>query len=351
MKGNSDKKKDDDQAAVERIRKSRITHVDVLDLARLVIEGNRAALSRAITLIESQHPEDQKNSALLMRSVLPHSGKSFRVGITGVPGAGKSTFIEAFGTYLTGQNRKVAVLTVDPSSDSGKGSILGDKTRMELLSANPDAYIRPSPGSGNLGGVARKTRETIFLCEAAGFDTILIETIGVGQSETAVHSMSDFFILITIAGAGDELQGIKRGIMEFADLVLVNKADGENIQRAKLARQEIARALHFFREQQSGWTAVAEVCSALESTGITEAWNVMLTFQERSLGSGWFTQNRNNQTKWWLNETLKDELSQAFFLNPKIQKMLPGLEEQLLKLEISNTEAAKKLIGIFRISE
>ncbi|HWS01663.1 MAG TPA: methylmalonyl Co-A mutase-associated GTPase MeaB, partial [Prolixibacteraceae bacterium] len=235
-----------------------------------ILQGNRTILSRAVTLIESNKTEHQHIAQEIIGRCLPYSGKSVRIGITGVPGAGKSTFIESFGTYLTSIGKKLAVLAIDPSSERSKGSILGDKTRMEVLSSDPNAYIRPSPSSGSLGGVARKTRETILLCEAAGFDTLLIETVGVGQSETAVHSMVDFFLLLQIAGAGDELQGIKRGIMEMADAIVINKADGDNINRAKTAATLYRNALHLFPPTTSGWIPQVKICSSIRKTGIEE---------------------------------------------------------------------------------
>lgn len=336
------------QAAVKKIRAARRRESDMEQLAMEIREGNTIALARAITLVESNASREREQAEELLRKLLPFSGKSIRIGISGVPGAGKSTFIEAFGMYLTGIGRKVAVLAVDPSSQAGKGSILGDKTRMNELAADPRAFIRPSPSSGMLGGVAGKTRETIFLCEAAEFDTILVETVGVGQSETEVRSMVDFFILLAIAGAGDELQGIKRGIMEMADLVLVNKADGDNAARAKAARQEIGRALHFFPELPSGWTPVAATCSSLEKTGISEAWQTVEKYLEHSRINGYFEQNRQDQLIRWLQESIRQELTTAFFGHPEVKKMLPEIKARIRENTLSVSEAVKVLMALFR---
>ncbi|RZJ67002.1 MAG: methylmalonyl Co-A mutase-associated GTPase MeaB [Flavobacterium sp.] len=260
-----------------------------------IFSGNITALSRAITLVESTNPNHQAKASEVISACLPKANNSIRIGITGVPGVGKSTFIEAFGTYLTGIGKKVAVLAVDPSSTLSHGSILGDKTRMEELVKDKNAYIRPSASGETLGGVARKTRETITLCEAFGFDTIIIETVGVGQSETAVHGMTDFFLLLKISGAGDELQGIKRGIMEMADAIAINKADGDNIKKAKLAKTEFGRALHFFPAKSSGWMPKAATCSAVTKEGIPEIWEIVSEYVSLTKENGFFENRRREQ--------------------------------------------------------
>ncbi len=255
-----------------------------------ILAGNRTLLSKAITLVESSLPKHQEIAQQIIEQCIQYAGKSIRLGITGVPGVGKSTFIESLGIYLTGQGHQLAVLAIDPSSEKTKGSILGDKTRMEKLSVDKNAFIRPSPSAGSLGGVARKTKEIIILCEAAGFDTIIVETVGVGQSETAVHSMVDFFLLLMLAGAGDELQGIKRGIMEMADALVINKADGDNVKKAKLAQLEYKNALHLFPPSESGWIPTVNTCSSLNNKGIEEVWKVI----ERLSGI--------NQKQWLFSE-------------------------------------------------
>ena len=341
-------RKDQSQQAVERIRAERAKGESAENLAVQLQSGNRSALARAITLVESAQETDIIKAEQLLRLILPHSGKSMRIGISGVPGAGKSTFIEAFGSYLLQAGKKVAVLAVDPSSEAGKGSILGDKTRMNELAAHPDAFIRPSPASGALGGVARKTREAIFLCEAAGYDWILVETVGVGQSETAVHSMVDFFLLIALAGAGDELQGIKRGIMEMADLVVINKADGDNLPKAKAARQEVQRALHFFPELPSGWIPEALLASSLEKSGLAEILDAIDRYRQHVKGNGYFEQHRKEQSRWWLRETIQHALVDLFFAQPTVQQELLLREEEVLRQQQSVSEAARHLIAIFR---
>ena len=341
-------RKDQSQQAVERIRAERAKGESAENLAVQLQSGNRSALARAITLVESAQETDIIKAEQLLRLILPHSGKSMRIGISGVPGAGKSTFIEAFGSYLLQAGKKVAVLAVDPSSEAGKGSILGDKTRMNELAAHPDAFIRPSPASGALGGVARKTREAIFLCEAAGYDWILVETVGVGQSETAVHSMVDFFLLIALAGAGDELQGIKRGIMEMADLVVINKADGDNLPKAKAARQEVQRALHFFPELPSGWIPEALLASSLEKSGLAEILDAIDRYRQHVKGNGYFEQHRKEQSRWWLRETIQHALVDLFFAQPTVQQELLLREEEVLRQQQSVSEAARHLIAVFR---
>jgi LAO/AO transport system kinase len=320
------------------------TKVDVVELANQLLSGNTIALSKAITLVESNKREDSLVAAELMRIILPHSGKSKRIGISGVPGAGKSTFIEALGMALIKSNLKVAVLAVDPSSEVGKGSILGDKTRMEQLSANANAFIRPSAASGTLGGVARKTREAIYCCEAAGYDVVLIETVGVGQSETAVNSMVDFFLLIAISGAGDELQGIKRGIMEMVHAVVINKADGENIHKAKLAKTEVKRALHFYPQFSSGWSPETLVCSAIENKGIGEVWTIIETYFEKY--DAYIHQNRKWQAKWWLKESIEEEVIAQFYLNKAVEKELPIIEKDVVEMKLSVSEALLKLMTL-----
>jgi LAO/AO transport system kinase len=309
-----------------------------------ILNGNRTILSRAVTLVESNNPDHQSIAQNILNHCLPFSGKSVRIGITGVPGAGKSTFIESFGTYLTSIGKKIAVLAIDPSSKRSGGSILGDKTRMEELSANPNAYIRPSPSSGSLGGVARKTRETILLCEAAGFDTILIETVGVGQSETAVHSMVDFFLLLQIAGAGDELQGIKRGIMEMADCIVINKADGDNINKANIAATLYRNALHLFPPTLSGWMPPVKLCSSLRKTGISEIWQCLEDYFALVRENNLFEERRDSQAKYWMFETIEERLKSNFYQNKQVRTALVQLESKVIGDELSPFVAAQQLL-------
>ena len=313
-----------------------------------ILKGNITVLSQAVTLIESQKNEHQSLAQEIIEKCLPYSGKSVRVGITGVPGAGKSTSIDAFGMHLICQHqRKLAVLAIDPSSERSKGSILGDKTRMEDLSREPYAFIRPSPSAGSLGGVARKTRETIILCEAAGFDTIFVETVGVGQSETAVHSMVDFFLLIQISGAGDELQGIKRGIMEMADGIIVNKADGNNIDKAKLAAAQYRNALHLFPLPASGWTPRVLTYSGYFGTGITEIWDMIGEYIAFTKVNGYFDLRRNSQAKYWMYESINEQLKNHFYQSSIIKKELVIKEFQVLHSKVSSFKAASQMITTY----
>ena len=312
-----------------------------------ILKGDITILSQAVTLIESSRPEHQEIAQEIIVKCLPFSGNSIRIGITGVPGVGKSTFIEAMGKHITAKGSKLAVLAIDPSSERTKGSILGDKTRMEDLSIDPLAYIRPSPSAGSLGGVARKTRETIVLCEAAGFSHIFIETVGVGQSETAVHSMVDFFLLLMLAGAGDELQGIKRGIMEMADLITINKADGNNIEKASLARIQYMNALHLFPPTDSGWKPKVMTCSAFMKTGISEIWETIDEYLAHVKNNEYFQHKRNEQAKFWMYETINEQLRNNFYQNEKILDMMKETEEKVLKEEISSFVAAKKLLDLY----
>lgn len=312
-----------------------------------ILKGDRSLLSQAVTLVESTQPAHQQIARELIEKCVPYSGKSIRIGITGVPGAGKSTSIDTLGKYIIDKGHKLAVLAIDPSSERSKGSILGDKTRMETLSVHPDAFIRPSPSAGSLGGVARKTRETIMLCEAAGFDTIFVETVGVGQSETAVHSMVDFFLLIQIAGAGDELQGIKRGIMEMADGIIVNKADGNNIEKAKLAQQQYINALHLFPTPESGWKPEVLTYSGYYNIGISEIWDMIERYIAFVKISGFFTRKRSEQAKYWLHETILDSLKSRFYQNEEIKKQLIIKEKQVINSEITPFLAAKELLDSY----
>jgi len=312
-----------------------------------ILAGDITILSQAVTLIESSKPEHQEIAQEIIVKCLPFSGNSVRIGITGVPGVGKSTFIEAMGKHITSKGNKLAVLAIDPSSERTKGSILGDKTRMEDLSTDPNAYIRPSPSAGSLGGVARKTREIIVLCEAAGFNHIFIETVGVGQSETVVHSMVDFFLLLMLAGAGDELQGIKRGIMEMADAITINKADGNNIEKAGLARVQYMNALHLFPATESGWTPKVLTCSAYLKTGISEIWDTINEYLEMVKASEYFQHRRNEQSKFWMYETINEHLRNSFYQDEKIKAQLEESEKKVLKEEISSFVAAKKLLDYY----
>ncbi|MDZ7808305.1 MAG: methylmalonyl Co-A mutase-associated GTPase MeaB [Gracilimonas sp.] len=313
-----------------------------------ILSGNRMLLSRAITLIESTKKEHYELAQEIVEGCLPHAGNSIRIGITGVPGVGKSTFIEAFGNHvIQEEDRSLAVLAVDPSSSRTKGSILGDKTRMDTLSNNPKAYIRPTPTSGSLGGVAQSTRETITLCEAAGFDTILIETVGVGQSETAVHSMVDFFLLLMLAGAGDELQGIKRGIMEMADAIAINKADTGNENAAKHAMSEYKNALHLFPPTESGWIPKVTTCSAYHNKGIVDVWDIIEEYIRHTKTKGHFDNKRKQQAVYWLEESINQELHRRFYQNKDLKRMLQSYREQVQKGEVSTQKAASILIENF----
>ncbi|MDR2449357.1 MAG: methylmalonyl Co-A mutase-associated GTPase MeaB [Prevotellaceae bacterium] len=309
--------------------------------------GNVTVLGKAITLIESRLPAHQALAQQVVEACRPHADKSVRIGITGVPGAGKSTFIEAFGKHLTSRGRRLAVLAIDPSSERSKGSILGDKTRMEELSADPHAFIRPSPSAGSLGGVARKTRESIVLCEAAGFDTIFIETVGVGQSETAVHSMTDFFLLLMISGAGDELQGIKRGIMEMSDMLVINKADGSNIDKASVAQAQYQSALRLFPLSGSGWEPKALMVSSIEKTGLDDVLAQIEAYLTLTKGNGYFGRRRREQARYWMYETIDEALKSDFYRNPSIEAALPGYEQGVFDGEKSSFTAAKELLHAY----
>lgn len=312
-----------------------------------ILQGNRMILGKAITLIESTLPEHQQLAQAIIEKCLPHSGSSIRIGITGVPGVGKSTFIETLGIMLTNQGNKLAVLAIDPSSQRSKGSILGDKTRMESLSANPGAFIRPSPSAGTLGGVARKTRETLVLCEAAGYNVIFIETVGVGQSETAVHDMVDFFLLLMLAGAGDELQGIKRGIMEMADAIVINKAEADNLQKALLAKSQLENALHYFPPSDSGWKPIVEVCSALNNIGIDRVWQIVADYMAFTKSNQYFDKRRKNQDRTIMMNTIEDSLMLHFKQNKKIARLMKEIETGLNEQKFSAYVAAQKLIKFY----
>ncbi|OIQ16223.1 MAG: ATPase/protein kinase [Flavobacterium sp. MedPE-SWcel] len=332
------------KTSIENITRLRRKQPTADELVKGILNGNKTALSRAITLVESTNPLHLEKATTVINQCLPHANKSVRIGITGVPGVGKSTFIEAFGKYLTSKGHKVAVLAVDPSSSMSHGSILGDKTRMEELVKDENAYIRPSASGDTLGGVARKTREAIILCEACGFDTIIIETVGVGQSETAVHSMVDFFLLLKIAGAGDELQGIKRGIMEMADLIVINKADGDNVKRARLAKTEFNRALHLFPAKGSGWQPKVTTCSAITHSGIADVWTVVSEYFELAKNNDYFDAKRAEQNSYWLTETINEQLKNNFYSREDITPLLEQNKKAVQNHEISPFAAAQFLL-------
>ncbi|WP_442600384.1 methylmalonyl Co-A mutase-associated GTPase MeaB [Neobacillus sp. D3-1R] len=315
-----------------------------------ILKRDRSSLARAITLIESNAEQHFSQSQELLERILPHSGKSLRIGITGVPGAGKSTFIEAFGVYLCELGLRVAVLAVDPSSSISGGSILGDKTRMEQLSRHPLAFIRPSPSGGKLGGVHRKTRETMLLCEAAGFDVILVETVGVGQSEAIIRDMVDFFMMLVLTGAGDELQGMKKGIMELIDAAIVNKADGENRPLAIKTKEEYNRILHFLQPATFGWKTKAYTCSALFKEGVEQIWTMLQQFEKTTKDSGIFAERRRIQNKHWLYSLISDQLHFRFFKQSGIKRALPILEEEVMNGKKTVASAVDELFLIERNS-
>ncbi|KAF0994586.1 methylmalonyl Co-A mutase-associated GTPase MeaB [Geobacillus sp. TFV-3] len=312
-----------------------------------VLGGDRTILAQAITLVESNAARHIDLAQQVLNELLPHVGRSIRIGITGVPGAGKSTFIEAFGTFLCEQGHRVAVLAVDPTSSLTGGSILGDKTRMEALARHPHAFIRPSPSGGALGGVHRKTRETMMLCEAAGYDIILVETVGVGQSEFVVRGMVDFFLLLALTGAGDELQGMKRGIMELVDAIVINKADGDNKEKARAAQKEYNQFLHYLRPATPGWETKAYTCSALFGEGIADMWRVIQTFVETTKQSGVFFDRRRQQQKDWMHAMIKEYVETRFFADPIVKEKLPMLENSVISGAKPVTAAVRELIEAY----
>jgi len=311
-----------------------------MELAQQIIKGDRTALGKGITILESTLPEHEIMAQELLKLCLPHSGKSIRIGVTGVPGVGKSTFIESLGKLLTSQVKKVAVLAIDPTSEQTQGSILGDKSRMHELAANENAFIRPSPTSGTLGGVANKTKDSIILCEAAGYDVILIETVGVGQSETTVSNLTDFFLLLMLAGAGDELQGIKRGIMELADGLIINKSDGDNITNTNNAALAYKRSLHLFPAMENGWTPKVSICSALENTGIDKIWDLITSYDSQMSASGWKNENRKKQKIYWLHNIIKEQLG-----SKKYNLLLSSGKLRILEKELTKGNTIYQLLS------
>jgi len=312
-----------------------------------VLEGNRRVIAKTITLVESSLPTHQESAKKIIDTLLPHTGKAVRIGITGVPGVGKSAFIESFGMMLLKDEHRIAVLAVDPSSKKSGGSVMGDKTRMESLSVQESAFIRPSPSGGTLGGVARKTRETMIVCEAAGFDVMIVETVGVGQSETTVASMVDFFLVLMLSGAGDELQGIKKGVLELADAIAITKADGDNIEKAKRARKEYETALHLINPSSTNWSPPVITCSALTQAGIENIWNIILDHREKLKSTGEFEQNRKNQSIDWMWSLLEEGLKDQFYKNPDVIKMLPKITKEVERGKTAPTAAAYKLLSSF----
>lgn len=332
--------------SAQKIKQNRGKKNSVNEFVSKITEGNITYLSRAITLVESTNTKHQQKANKILEQCLPYANNSIRIGITGVPGVGKSTFIEAYGKYLTHKGKKVAVLAVDPSSSVNKGAILGDKTRMEQLVTDKNAYIRPSASGSSLGGVAQKTRESIILCEAAGFDTILIETVGVGQSETLVHSMVDFFLLLKLAGAGDELQGIKRGIIEMADAIVINKAEGENEKNAKIAKVEFNRALHLYPLKESQWQPKVVTASALQNIGIDVVDNMIQDYVKLVKNNDYFFEKREKQNKYWLLSTIEEQLKANFYNNPIIKNALEKEIQQLKNGKTTPFNAAKRLLEL-----
>lgn len=322
--------------------------LSVAEMVEGIIKGDVTTLSRAVTLIESVNPDHYAKAQEVIEKCLPYSGNSVRIGISGVPGAGKSTSIDEFGIHILKEHGgKLAVLAIDPSSERTKGSILGDKTRMEKLAQHPDSFIRPSPSAGSLGGVARKTRETIILCEAAGFDKVFVETVGVGQSETACHSMVDFFLLIQVAGTGDELQGIKRGIMEISDGIVINKCDGDNVDRCQLAATNFRNALHFFPMPESGWTPKVMCYSGFYGTGVKEIWDMIYQYFDFVRSNGYFVHRRNEQSKYWMYETINEQLRSSFYNNATIRQQLREAEQTVLQGHKTSFAAAGDLLDIY----
>ncbi|MBO4906168.1 MAG: methylmalonyl Co-A mutase-associated GTPase MeaB [Bacteroidaceae bacterium] len=328
-----------------RFQRRRLTASDYVEG---ILNGNVTILGQAVTLIESTNPQHQAIAQEVIEKCLPYSGHSVRIGISGVPGAGKSTSIDEFGLHVLNKyGGKLAVLAIDPSSEKTKGSILGDKTRMEKLSVHPDSFIRPSPSAGSLGGVARKTRETIILCEAAGFDKIFVETVGVGQSETACHSMVDFFLVIQLAGTGDELQGIKRGIMEMADGIAINKCDGDNVERCQLAATQFRNALHLFPMPESGWMPKVLCYSGFYGLGIKELWDMVYEYFDFVKANGYFEYRRAEQAKYWMYESINEQLRNGFYNNPTISALLPRAEQEVLQGQKTSFIAAKQLLDAY----
>lgn len=325
-------------------KRPRRRELTVSDYVEGIVKGDITTLSQAVTLVESTNIHHQQIAQEVIEKCLPYSGNSIRIGISGVPGAGKSTSIDVFGIHVLEKGGKLAVLAIDPSSERSKGSILGDKTRMEQLSVHPHSFIRPSPAAGSLGGVARKTRETIVLCEAAGFDKIFVETVGVGQSETAVHSMVDFFLLIQLAGTGDELQGIKRGIMEMADGIVINKADGDNVEKAKLAATQFRNALHLFPAPDSGWIPRVMTYSGFYNLGVKEIWDMVYEYIDFVKDNGYFEYRRNEQSKFWMYESINQYLKDSFYNNQMISDMLLAKEQEVLRGNLTSFVAAKDLL-------
>lgn len=334
--------------ALERFRRMKRREFTIDDYIEGILGGRSEILARAITLLESSRADHRQIAQSIIERCLPYTGKAVRIGITGVPGAGKSTFIEAFGRMLTRTGHRIAVLAIDPSSQKSKGSILGDKTRMEELAGDANAFIRPSPSGDSLGGVARKTRESALLCEAAGYDIVLIETVGVGQSETAVHSMVDFFLLLQIAGAGDELQGIKRGIMEMAELIVINKCDGSNKERASLSKVQIDNALHLFPPAISGWNPKTLTCSAIEKRGIEEIWEEIQNYMKHTENNGYLATRRQEQAIYWMYESINEKLKQDFYENENVKRELETMKTYVLENKISSFVAAGKLFRRYK---